>query len=343
MGKKVPVIVNELADNARCDEADVLVQLKTVTRSLENLGYETFSVEFTEDMDALGIRLEETDLAAVFNLVEAVRGNNALQYLAPLAFEGMGIPFTGNSSEALRKTTDKIFSKEIMNMAGIPTPSFLSTHGRDCARKPSRREKRRTMIFKPVQEDASVGIREDLIGPYTAKEAMDVLDLLESETGIPYMAEEYIDGRELNVSLIESAGGPAILPLVEQDFTLLPPSLPRIVGYRAKWVEGSVEYTSIPRNSSFPAADRPLIEEARRLATACWDLFGLSGYARVDLRVSEAGRVFVLEINANPCLSPEAGFLFAAELASLTVDDVVKLILETAIVRTSSMKIHRAG
>jgi len=343
MGKLVPVVINELAEGARCDEADVLVQLEAVNRSLGNLGYETAAVPFTEDAHVLAQQLEGPERTAVFNLVEAVRGENALQYLAPLAFEGMGIPFTGNSSEALRKTTDKIMAKEMMNLGDIPSPSYLSTADRKKIGKTSRREKRKPRIFKPVHEDASVGIREDLIGPYTAKEALDVLDLLERETGMPYLSEEYIDGREFNVSMIESAGDPAILPLVEQDFTRLPPSLPRVVGYRAKWVEGTVEYNNIPRNYSFPSSDKPLIEEARRLAMACWDLFGLSGYARVDLRVSEEGRIFVLEVNANPCLSPEAGFVFAAQLASLTMDDVVKLILEAAIGRSASMRIHRAG
>jgi D-alanine-D-alanine ligase len=343
MGKRVPVAVNQLADNARRDEADVLVQMDAVRSSLEVLGYETVAVPFTENSDDLMKQLVTPDMVAVFNLVEAVRGENSLQYLAPLAFESMGIPFTGNSSEALRKTTDKALAKKIMNMAGIPTPSYITTEEKNGMGKATGRARRKPMIFKPVHEDASVGIREDLIGPYTAKEASDVLDLLKSETGMSYMAEEYIDGREFNVSLIESAGEPAILPLVEQDFTLLPPSSPRIVGYRAKWVEDSAEYTGIPRNYAFQSSDRPLIEEARRLATACWDLFGLSGYARVDLRASEAGIVFVLEVNANPCLAPDAGFVFAAGLASLTVNDVIKLIMDAAAARETYDRYPRAG
>jgi D-alanine-D-alanine ligase len=343
MRKSVPIAVNELTEGARCDEVDVLVQAETVQRSLENLGYETFTVPYTENSEDLEKQFGGPDVTAVFNLVEAVRGENALQYVAPLSFEMMGTPFTGNPSEALKKTTDKMLAKEMMKLADIPTPPYLSAQRNNNTGKIARFRDRKPMIFKPVHEDASVGIREDLIGPYTMKEALDVLALLEGETGMTYMAEEYIEGREFNISLIESAGVPAILPLVEQDFSLLPSSSPRIVGYRAKWVEDSDEYASIPRNYAFQSVDRPLIEKARRLAVGCWDLFKLSGYARVDIRVSEKGHVFVLEVNANPCLSPEAGFAFAAGLAGLRMDDVVKLILDAAADRAASRKIHRAG
>jgi D-alanine-D-alanine ligase len=199
------------------------------------------------------------------------------------------------------------------------------------------------MIFKPVDEDASVGIREDLIGVYKISDAVKVLSGLEEETGMSYMAEEYIEGREFNVSLIETAGTPAVLPVVEQDFSMLPSASPRIVGYRAKWVEDSMEYASIPRNFDFKSADKPLLDEAAKLAISCWNLFGLSGYARVDFRIDQKGRFFVLEVNANPCLSPDAGFVFSAGLAGLTMEDTVKLILDAALVRRAPNTIHRTG
>jgi len=343
MNKWVTITVNELEENARFDETDVIVQTETVRRSLESLGFKTTTVPFTENPRDLMRRVNRPGLWMVFNLVEAVRGQNALQYLAPGVFEEMQFPFTGNSSEALRKTTDKVLAKEIMQLACIPTPCYLSTNSGIKPGEFSRRRSRKPMIFKPVYEDASVGIREDLVGPYTGKEALEVLALLEDETGMVYMAEEFIEGREFNVSLIESAGTPAILPLVEQDFSFLPPTSPRIVGYRAKWIVDSDEYRCIPRNYAFNSHDRPLIEKIRRVALTCWDVFGLSGYARVDLRVDEQGSIFVLEVNANPCLSPEGGFSFAGGLAGLTMDDLVKLILDAALAKTAGNRVTRAG
>lgn len=342
MKKTIPILINDLAGEPRKDENDVLVQAEAAGRSLENLGYSSRTVPFTENRADLKRLIGGPEVKAVFNLVEAVRGENALQYLAPLSLEEMGIPFTGNSGKALRRTTDKILAKRIMHFAGIPTPEHLSRGMKSHDVKSSRKTAKRQWIFKPVREDASVGIREDLIGPYSERDALSILALLEGETGMPYMAEEYVEGREFNISLIESAGSPAILPPVEQDFSLLPASSPRVVGYRAKWVEDSMEYVSIPRRFAFHTADRELLDKTREVAIDCWRVFGLSGYARVDLRVDEYGRLFVLEINANPCLSPEAGFAFAAGLAGLSMDDLVLFLLDAAMSRTVGKKVSKA-
>jgi len=343
MKKTIPILINDLAGGIRTDETDVLVQAEAVQKSLDHLGYAFRIVPFTERMEDLKYFAGSPDVKAAFNLVEAVRGENALQYLAPLALERLGVPFTGNSAKALRRTTDKILAKRIMNIAGVPTPPHLSTAVKVPGPKGSGKGRKREWIFKPVLEDASVGIPEDLIGPYPEREALDILALLERETGMPYMAEEFIHGREFNISLIESAGSPAVFPPVEQDFSLLPASTPRVVGYRAKWVEDSVEYSSIPRRYAFQMNDRALLDEIRQVAINCWKIFGLSGYARVDLRVDEKGRLFVLEINANPCLSPDAGFAFAAGLAGLTMDDLVLFLLDAAVSGTKGKKIPKAG
>lgn len=343
MKKKVPILINEVSGEARKDEADVLVQAEAVRRSLEHLGHETVTIPFTEKLDGLKKNLTGPGPRAVFNLVESVRGESALQYLAPHFLEEIGVSFTGNSAKALRRTTDKILAKRIMNLAGIPTPRYLSAAMRSRVARTHQKSPLKQWIFKPVLEDASVGILEELIGPYREREALEILSRLEGETGMSYMAEEFIEGREFNISLIESAGSPAVLPPVEQDFSLLPPSSPRVVGYRAKWVEDSMEYSSIPRRYAFDAADGALLERIRQIAVNCWKVFGLSGYARVDLRVDSRGRVFVLEINANPCLSPEAGFAFSAGLAGLSMDDLVLFILDAAAFKTRSGQIPKAG
>ncbi len=343
MKRTIPILINDFSGDARTDEKDVLVQAEAVKESLVHIGYASRIVPFTEKTAEVEFFACSPDVKAVFNLVEAVRGENSLQHLAPLALEKLGVPFTGNNAKALRRTTDKILAKRVMNFAKIPTPGHLSTGTMPDGRKGIAKRRNRQWIFKPVREDASVGIREDLIGTYREKEALDILEFLEKDTGMPYMAEEFIEGREFNISLIESAGSPAVLPPVEQDFSLLPASAPRVVGYRAKWVKNSMEYSSIPRRYSFPTRDRELLDEIRQLAIKCWKVFDLSGYARVDLRVDKKGRLFVLEINANPCLSPEAGFAFVAGLAGLSMDDLLLFILDAAESRTKRERIPKAG
>ena len=99
------------------------------------------------------------------------------------------------------------------------------------------------------------------------------------------------------------------------------------VGYRAKWDEGSFEYGSTPRSFDFPPDDAALLATLKRLSLACWEIFGLRGYARVDFRVDAEGKPWVLEINTNPCLSPDAGFMAAAGRAGLSRNDVVRRII----------------
>ena len=126
-------------------------------------------------------------------------------------------------------------------------------------------------------------------------------------------AEQYIDGREFNLSVLASPQGPQVLPPAEIDFSGFPPGKPRLVGYRAKWEEGSFEFQHTPRRFDFPAEDGPLLDRLRDLALGSWRVFGLRGYGRVDFRVDEAGHPWVLETNTNPCLSPDAGFYAALQ------------------------------
>ena len=146
-------------------------------------------------------------------------------------------------------------------------------------------------------------------------------------------AERFIDGREFNFSIFEKEGNPHLLPLAEMCFTNYNSDKPHIVGYRAKWHADSFEYQHTVRNFDFSQEDEPLIEELSNIALKCWNVFGLRGYARVDFRVDDQKRPFVLEINANPCLSPDAGFAAAIERAGLTYRDVVNDIVNSVFSR----------
>ena len=117
-----------------------------------------------------------------------------------------------------------------------------------------------------------------------------ILDLLrdrETETGRAYFAEEFIDGREFNVSLI--GPGPHVLPPAEIDFSTFPPDKERIVGHTAKCDQTSFEYQATERRLfEFPASDQRLLQRLSELAVECWRLFELRGYARVDFRIDSA-------------------------------------------------------
>ena len=103
--------------------------------------------------------------------------------------------------------------------------------------------------------------------------------------GQPCFAEQFIEGREFNLSLLGDASGPQVLPPAEIDFSAFPPGKPRVVGQRAKWHESSFEFSHTPPRFDFPPTDEPLLDHLRNLAGQCWELFGLRGYVRVDFRV----------------------------------------------------------
>jgi D-alanine-D-alanine ligase len=122
-----------------------------------------------------------------------------------------------------------------------------------------------------------------------------------------------------------------VLPPAEIDFSAFPDGKPHIVGYRAKWEEGSFEYHHTPRRFSYPSEDTALLELLTGLAERCWREFGLRGYERVDFRVDGAGRPWILEVNANPCLSPDAGLAAAVEHSGMGYDRMIEAIVDDAL------------
>ena len=145
-----------------------------------------------------------------------------------------------------------------------------------------------------------------------------------------FFAESYIEGREFNLAILAGT----FLPVSEIHFVDYPePTKLKIVDFRAKWEEDSFEYIHTPRSFDFPETDRPLIAELLKIARRCWGFFNLHGYARVDFRVDDEGRPWVLEINANPCLSPDGGFFAAAARMNLTFTDIVEKIIADCVDR----------
>ena len=149
-----------------------------------------------------------------------------------------------------------------------------------------------------------------------------------TEGGDDRFVERYIDGREFNLSLLASEEGQnvEVLPPAEIAFVDFPPGKPRIVGYAAKWRRDSYEYSHTPRQFGAERTEPLLAHMLSDLARQCWALFGLRGYARVDFRVDRWNRPWVIEINGNPCLSPDAGFMAAAKEAGLSPADVIRRI-----------------
>ncbi|MCC6359598.1 MAG: hypothetical protein IT450_12710 [Phycisphaerales bacterium] len=260
-------------------------------------------------------------------------------------------------------TSSKLVAKRMLTARGIATPPWRQPGRDDSTLQPPCR-----CIIKSVWEEASVGIDDaSIIDAVSTRQLDAIIAARAPQLGGEAFAEAFIEGREFNLSLLGGpCGGPVsdrsflcahvlpekdrsengppkpnrsetgppvpiVLPPAEIDFIDFPAGKPRIVGYAAKWDDRSHEFHHTPRRFDFPDGDTPLLANLSRIAVDCWNLFDLAGYARVDFRVDSAGRPWVLEINANPCLSADAGFMAAAGQAGLSLTNVVERLLSAAV------------
>jgi D-alanine-D-alanine ligase len=320
---RVVLFHDEVRPGAPADERDVLVQMDAIAAALAELGHESCRIPCTLNLEVAAKSLRVAKPDVVFNLVESIDGQGRLIHLGPSLLECLHLPFTGCSSAAMVATTCKPLSKLVLHGAHIDTPDWhaLDSLSSNTPIVPGK------YILKSSWEHASRGLDDASIVDITTPEQLAAalkarLPMLAGDG----FAEAYIDGREFNLSILAGE----VLPPAEIVFEGFDLGKPRIVGYAAKWDAVSTEYTGTPRRFDFPPGDRTLLEDLRSVALKCWRRFDLRGYARVDFRVDNAGRSWVLEVNANPCLSPDAGFAAAVAQAGLDYREAIRRIVEDA-------------
>jgi D-alanine-D-alanine ligase len=315
---RVAILHDVLPEGARPDERDTLAQAEFVRDQLAASGHETSLVPFGLDLGAATKALGKPDL--VFNLVESVGGKARLLHIAPALLDTLGLRYTGCPTAALFLTTDKVLAKRWLAARGIPTPAWATVRDLET----SARIAGGRWIVKSVHEEASLGLEDDAVVEAGGPKLLKVLEERAPRLGGEAFAEAYVEGREFAVALLDGQ----VLPLAETLFVDYPRGKPRIVGYAAKWRADSYEYNHTPRRFGAERAEPDLARKLTEFARQCWISFGLRGYARVDFRVDEQGRPWVIEVNANPCLSRDAGFLAAAKEAGLSPADVLARIVE---------------
>jgi len=308
--------------------ADVLAQVEAIEAALNELGQPHVRIPFTRDLGRFVSLAEAAGIAMAFNLCESVDEDPLLIGHPAAVLELLGIPFTGSSAMALLLSTDKLTVKRLLAASGLRTPPFFLYEGGEVLRPAGLNF---PVILKPRFQDASIGIEQESVVENSAELLPRLEDLYARYGAI--LVEEYIVGREFNVSLF---GYPKaqIMPLAEIDFSGFPTELHRIVSYKAKWDEESFEYHHTRR--IFPDnLPEPLQQTMRHMAQDCFTLFGLRDYARVDLRLDQQGRLAILEINANPCISPDAGFPAAVGESAMTYTEMVKEFLRLVALRVA--------
>jgi D-alanine-D-alanine ligase len=320
---KVAVLHGKVMAGAAQDEQDVLVQVASVSQALTQLGYEPVPVALSLNMAETADNLLALKPAFVFNLVEAIEGRGNLIPCAPLLLDALQLLYTGAQAEAMFLSSGKIAAKKIMRTAGIATPDCLTVDGPwPAALKTTR------YIIKSEWEHASLGLDESAVFyPADIEHLRNKILALHKRLGSACFAEAFIDGRELNISLLAREAGPEVLPPAEIIFADYPPDKVRMLCYQAKWTPDSFEYEHTRRTFDFAPQDEPLLRQVFDISALCWNTFNLRGYARVDFRIDQTGQPWVLEVNANPCLSPDGGFVAAAARGGLDYNGLIGRII----------------
>src|SRR5690606_4431305 len=304
------------------DVAAVLDNVRQVREVLRERGHEAEIVPVRLGDFRWLTRCRKADL--VFNLCEGVGGISRYEDFVLGALELTGTPFTGPHAWPITVCHRKHVANTLLGADGVPVPAFVLAQGNNKipASFPL------PAIVKPAAEDASLGIDSGAV--CTSRRALRsrVSEMLEHFDDV--LVQEYVAGRELNVGFV----GETMLPISEIDFSRMPDGSWPIVTYAAKW---SPEHPEFAGTEPVCPARLPadLARKVGRVARQAWQLLGnQEGYGRVDLRVTEDGNPYVIEVNPCPDLSRDAGLARMARAHGWEYEELIMQIVDEALGRS---------
>lgn len=321
MQKKALVLYNKLSKKPKDDEADVIEQVEMVTGALGSLGYQVSHLQLDLNLGK-GIRtIRKIAPDLIFNLVETIGNKGEFTFLATSLLNHLRIPYSGSPLIPMFLCSNKFLAKKELQRLGIGTPAGFGLDELHLLQPGGR------YILKPTWEEGSLELDEENV---FAGSDQAFIRRIAAMSRQHYFVEEFIDGREFNISILGGNTGPEVLPLAEMTFLDYPEGKPRIMGYRSKWDDRSFEYSHTRRTFSRKAGDGALRQELERVCLKCWHELGLKGYVRVDFRVTPDLIPLVIDINLNPCLSESGGFMAASKKKGYTFTEVMARVLEDA-------------
>lgn len=307
------------------DVAGVMQAVDDIARIFGAMGHQTQRVPVRHDMRWFNA-CRRADL--IFNLCEGVNGVSQWEDHVVGTLELAGIPYTGCGPWTMAACRRKGVANTMLERAGLPVPRWTIAQGKIDEDFPL------PAIVKPAAEDASTGLDRQSVVPDRKSLKARVAAMTEQFDEV--LVQQYIAGRELNVGIV----GDRTLPVAEIDFSTMPQESWPILTYAAKWHVGSPE--DLGSRPVCPAQiSQRLADRLCRLAETAWRTMQGKGYGRVDLRVDDAGRPWVLEVNPNPDLTDEAGLSRMARAAGWDYAELVRRIAEGALREAQGAKAAR--
>jgi D-alanine-D-alanine ligase len=326
----VKVVLLHTRDASEPPEDPVLGQIEEALRMLGHTS-KRLMVDSTVEPLVAELRADPPDL--VFNMAEAFAGKSALESNVAALMNLLGLRYTGSSPAGLIVAGDKTLTKKVLTFHSLKTPKFATVYrgAVDWAGDITF-----PLIVKPPQEDASLGItRKSVVN--NVQELLSRIAEMQTEFQQPALVEEFVNGREFYVGVLGNANAKA-LPVIELDFSGFPADRPRIASWEAKWGDAGDEKGAefAGTKSVFPT-DIPeeLVTRMQSVAVDAFHALRLRDYARIDLRVTPGGEIYIIEVNPNCYLERTAEFSMAAQKSGLEHPALIARILELAIGRYS--------
>ncbi len=305
-----------LTDN---EEMEVCAFL--ISNILRKHNIDSYLLGLEKDLRILGKWIKK-EKWIVFNLCEHLDGNYRKEYKVAKFLEKNNIPFTGNPSFALKTAQDKKKSKILLKKANLPVPDYAIF-------KRGGKDKELTFSFpaivKPLCQDGSAGINEKSV-VYDRRELKGQLNFIFENFKDPAIVEKYLDGREFNVSVIGRKKRIA-LPVSEIDFSEIPPSIPRILTYNAKWLKNDISY-ELTKPLCPAKVSKKMENKLKNMALKAGKVLGCRDYYRVDFRSDEKGNLYIIDVNPNPDISEDAGLARALAAKGINYEDFILRLIK---------------
>jgi D-alanine-D-alanine ligase len=308
--------------------AEVRTDIEAIKNALKEGGFSVKTMGLRRINAKVVSQIEEINPGVIFNLCESLYGESRQEMYTAGLFELLKIPYTGSSPFALGLALNKRKSKQILRAAGLPVPSSVLA----ISDQPfSLSDLSAPYIVKPVREDASAGISSKSVAK-TKEEVDERIKFIHENYQQPALIEEFIPGREISASILGS-NEPRVLAIGEIDFSKMPKGEPNIVSYQAKWDPDSPLYSAT--EPVYPAIlEEELKAKIEKAALKAYVEIGCRDYGRIDIRLRDDGKFYILEVNANPDISPDSGFDKAAKVAGMSFGQWICEIAQSALQRT---------
>ncbi len=307
--------------------ATVMEEYEAIADALRSEGFLPSILNINDDLSKLVMLLRDDPPDAVFNLIEYFKEDPRLESMVAGLYDLYGVPYTGAPPFALALCQRKGLTKQVLLANGVQTPRY---HLLFKPKLPKRHGLRYPLIVKPAREDASTGVEKTSV-VYEQTQLLERIAYTFEHFSQPILVEEFIEGRELHIAILGN-DPPKVLPILEYDFSKLPPEYPRIISYTAKWEPLEEEFHRV--HTICPAKLPKRVEaQVREQAVAAYTVTNCRDYARIDMRLSKENKVYVLEVNPNPDLTEGVSYMESAEKEGLSFSQTLKKIVEMALNR----------